>query len=81
MHINLLNMVFSADLFDELTEILATVMWNISKVFFFPPLSARLFIFIGFLGIHRKISVLESLVNQAGGLQACKFIKKRLQNM
>ena len=29
--------------------------------------------------IHRKIPVLESLFNKVAGLQACNFIKKRLQ--
>ena len=30
--------------------------------------------------IHKKISMLEFLFNKVTGLQACNFIKKRLQH-
>ena len=34
---------------------------------------------VKFRNIHRKIPVLESLFNKVSGVQACRFIKSRLQ--
>ena len=37
-------------------------------------------LFLKFRNIHREKLVLESLFNNVAGLQACNFIKKRLQH-